>query len=342
MSTEAPIIISATLFTEEWQSQTPRRLVYRGELIALNSEEYQNLLSEIPEFWHTENDKLITFRYYKDDTIFCERLKKVYDYSTREWIEKYYVFNPEIPEEVKNLVNIFSEFYQNYKVKQIQNINDSILKSVKDYSYVKNVILNSRERILKQTDYMFVNDYKHSDERIKQEWIDFRQSLRDITQQPAWVNEDYANIQFPISPDPKKQFDQVIDEVERFFPNIFQDFDVNAESTESIEELMKTISQYVVKTQIISGIANLKLPLFDLSVGTFDFNYVDDSDTKSFSLFKSEFEEFKNKVDEQFKTLGSSLTIDVIMEQMKQSLLVSNVDEEVYDIIDELNQSIEE
>jgi len=345
MSTEPNTIISVTLFQEEWQSSTPRRIFYRGEMIVLTPDEYQDILTKIPEFWNTENDKLVTFRYYSDNTFLCERLKKVYNYSTKEWGEKYYFFKPDAPNELNELVTIFSEYYQNYKIKQIENINAAIMSSVKDTAYVKNIILNSRKKILKDTDYMFLQDYVHPSEEVKSQWISYRQELRDITKQEAWLNNDYANIVFPISPTPKQEFEKLITETENYFPYIFEDFNINEEPTELIVNLMQTISQYVIKTQIISGISKLKLPLFDLSVGTFDFPAIpvfgEDDTEMSFSLFKSKFDDFKKKIDEQFQKLGSTLTIDSILKQMNEKMAEESLSQEVYDIIDELNNSPE-
>lgn len=341
MSTEKTTIISVTLFQEEWQSSTPRRMLYRGEMITLTPDEYQDILTKIPEFWNTENDKLITFRYYSDNTFLCERVKKVYNYSTKEWEEKYYFFSPDAPAEVNNLVSFFSEYYQARKIKQIEDINAAITSSVKDVSYVKNIILNSRSKILRDTDYMFLEDYVHSSEEMKSKWISYRQSLRDITDQEAWIQNDYANIKFPVSPTPKDEFEKIMTETENYFPYIFEDFNINEESTEIIVNLVETISQYVIKSQIISGIQKLKLPLFDLSVGTFDFPAIPTLDEEngemSFSLFKSKFEDFKKKVDDQLQKLGSTITVDSILKQMTDKMAEESMTQEVYDIIEELS-----
>jgi len=42
-----------------------------------------------------------------------------------------------------------------------------------------------RNRLLRDTDFMFCSDYPHKTETIKNEWIIYRQSLRDL---PSNIN----------------------------------------------------------------------------------------------------------------------------------------------------------
>tara|TARA_B100000768_G_C11214789_1_gene347663 strand:+ start:795 stop:1145 length:351 start_codon:yes stop_codon:yes gene_type:complete len=58
-----------------------------------------------------------------------------------------------------------------------------------------------RDMLLSQCDYKMVSDYKHKN---KQEWIDYRQALRDlpdtIKEQNIVLEADLSNVVFPTSP----------------------------------------------------------------------------------------------------------------------------------------------
>lgn len=337
MSSDLQNILSVTLFPEVWQSPQPRRMVYRGQLIVLTEEEYADLLTKLPEFWHTDNDKLVNFRYTVENTYFCERIKRVYNYASKEWVDTPYVFDAGSKEAVDDLLNAFVTFYQEYKLKEIQNINDQILDNVKDLSYVKMIILNSRERMLKNTDFMFTADYKFKDENTKEAWIAYRQELRDITEQDAWKNNDYANIQIPVAPLPINQLTDLVSEIESYVPAHFKGFVDDSTLTENVENIVQSMTQYMIKNQIIDGISKMSLPLFDLRVGTFDIV----KSSENVETFMSDFNSFKSKIDEQLQEIGSTLTVQKIIEEMTYKAAEKEVGDEVFDIINELNQSAE-
>lgn len=337
MSLDTPNLISVTLFPELWQSPQPRRMIYHGQIIVLNEEEYQELLSQLPEFWHTDRDKLVTFRYSTDKQYFCERIKTVYNYATKEYSDVTYVFDAGSQEQVNNLVEVFGVFYQNYKLKQIQNINQQILDNVNDLSYLKLVILNSREKLLQNSDYMFNSDYVFKNEIDREKWVQYRQELRDITEQEAWKNNDYAGIKMPVSPLPMKQLPDLISEMENVVPNQFRGFMDDLQLTKNVENIIETMSQYMIKNQIIDGISRMSLPLVDLKVGTFDFV----KSSENIDTFMTEFENFKTKIDEQLQEIGSSLTVEKIIEEMTYKAKEKEVGDEIFEIIDELNKSAE-
>lgn len=53
-----------------------------------------------------------------------------------------------------------------------------------------------RNKRIAQTDYLFTSDYPHATEEVKQAWLDYRQSLRDL---PA-NTEDPSNVTWPHEP----------------------------------------------------------------------------------------------------------------------------------------------
>jgi hypothetical protein len=52
-----------------------------------------------------------------------------------------------------------------------------------------------RNKRIAQTDYLFTSDYPHATEEVKQAWLDYRQSLRDLPantedpSDPTWPQE---------------------------------------------------------------------------------------------------------------------------------------------------------
>ena len=54
-----------------------------------------------------------------------------------------------------------------------------------------------RTKVISSTDYLFTSDFPHATPEKKQEWLDYRQALRDL---PS-VTEDPANPVWPVPPE---------------------------------------------------------------------------------------------------------------------------------------------
>ena len=52
-----------------------------------------------------------------------------------------------------------------------------------------------RDKLLRNTDFMLVSDYPHKSEVIKNQWITYRQSLRDL---PSNINISDLTVDFEI------------------------------------------------------------------------------------------------------------------------------------------------
>jgi len=59
-----------------------------------------------------------------------------------------------------------------------------------------------RNRLISMTDNFAIPDWPHSSPEKRQEWLDYRQALRDL---PA-NTEDPENVKWPIRPDMAKKF----------------------------------------------------------------------------------------------------------------------------------------
>tara|TARA_R110001599_G_scaffold93002_1_gene243075 strand:- start:420 stop:785 length:366 start_codon:yes stop_codon:yes gene_type:complete len=54
-----------------------------------------------------------------------------------------------------------------------------------------------RNKVISSTDYLFTSDFPHATPEKKQEWLDYRQALRDL----PTATEDPANPVWPVPPE---------------------------------------------------------------------------------------------------------------------------------------------
>jgi hypothetical protein len=54
-----------------------------------------------------------------------------------------------------------------------------------------------RDQLLKESDPMALPDYPHPDDTTRQRWLDYRQALRDVSQQEGFP----FNINWPVKPE---------------------------------------------------------------------------------------------------------------------------------------------
>lgn len=245
-----------------------QRIIYKNVPVDLTDEERQSFESMLPEFWHSEKDRLVRFDIYEDGTSFCERYKDYFDYNTRETNQKYYLFDSANDAEVKQLQVLILEQYSKIKINRIQNLYDAVTESIKDISYVKYSLLDARDTLLEDSDYIMLPDYPISDEE-KQKWIEYRQKLRDVTDQQAWKDNDLMNIEMPLSPKPKDQLyvygEQIGNATSILAPELMEMSIEQAEAQGLVEECLQKIASVTVKYEILRGLSALRLPLFDVS-----------------------------------------------------------------------------
>lgn len=342
--TDTRQVLSLTLFRDAIKTPTPWRIVYNGIQIILTEDQYEDLLSRLPEFWNTDNDKLILFRFFSDDSYFCERFKQVYNYSTKQWEEISYIFDAANPEEVSNLFNILAAFYQEIRLQELENITAELEKNISDLSIVKVLLLNTRQNLLDESDYLFTTDYPISEEERAQ-WASYRQELRDITTQDAWIDNDYANIKMPLSPNTKNQTRTVLNILESQGIASFDTLSESASnsSREEVEEFISNVSKYYIKQQIVTAIAKLGLPLSDISLGT---KYGTASlGYQTITNLVESLDEMKQKIDNQLQEIGSNLTFNLILQKYASELSGNQdpmFDEEIEQIIQDLRNTQED
>jgi len=152
------------------------------------------------ELWN-DNDEITNFTYYDDGTHLLERRKVLYDWQLKRTINRYYKVDDLTDDQVTYLKQKFSTVYEMLHIKYLEDTKKEIKNLVmNDLTLFKQAILKIRNKTLIKTDWIMMPDVK-ADESLKQLYITYRQYLRDIPQQPSWLEEKYILTTFPISPE---------------------------------------------------------------------------------------------------------------------------------------------
>lgn len=264
----APILIRVLLQPNIYPNVVVKQQInYRNTCLQLTDEERKDLEKSLPAFWHTEKDKLVQFTMFEDNTYLCERYKEYFDYNTRSTDHKYYLFDSGKEAEAKQLYVSLLEAFSKIKIKRIEDLYTAVTESIGDISYVKYSLLEARDTLLKDSDYTVLPDYPIAEEE-RQQWVEYRQKLRDVTTQQAWIDNDLMNIEMPVSPNPKKQLyvygEQIATATSILAPDLMDLSIEQAEAQGLVEECLQNIASVTVKYEILRGLSSLRIPLFDI------------------------------------------------------------------------------
>lgn len=327
-----------------------RLIYYRGNRIVLTEEQRDELCSKFPSYWHSEKDKIVHFTVTDDNVCFCEREKIVYNYATRNTEKKLYVFDGATTEQIIELKEIILAFYQNLHLKEVSDIQNKILDGINKLSFIKSDFLRMRDQFLQSSDYLMMPDYPLSDEERAQ-WTEYRQALRDITEQEAWVNEKYLDVVFPASPD---LFGQVIPMI-NFYKNRGIDFTeykfTKITDVENVKEFVNNFAIMTAKKGIIDSLVKLGLPSINKILYPNFPEFSDKQDlymngdietitTQSLDILMK-FDEYKNKLDEALQNVDVKMSIDdiikTIQNSMEESTTVENLLQELISMEESTN-----
>lgn len=172
----------------------------RGSSVKLAPEDYPILWERLGSKWHNENDKLILFEYYQDGRFSIERQKTVFDYRTRSETKKYYVYTEVTSEEVIAAYNIFVDFFEEVRIKDLQRAKEKIMLELREARTIfrQNVVVMRNDLLIK-SDWTQMPDLTFKREGEKDLWIKYRQYLRDMSDLPDWEG-NVMRIEFPITP----------------------------------------------------------------------------------------------------------------------------------------------
>ena len=242
-----------------------RYINYNGSRLDFSESEFNDFLSKMPSLWNSDKDRLIYFVLFEDKSYLAQRIKDVYNYGTRETEEKLYNFDEANETELNAFVSFAANYYTNLKIQRTENFYDAIIEKVADVSYMKYQLLEMREKQLKETDYLVLPDYPLSDEE-KQQWTEYRQQLRDMPAQQAWIDADYQSVKVPVSPRPKNQIVDMFNMVGSAYSNaadlppaLLEKVQENIDGL-GINDIIEKWTEITLKVQILKGIASLKMP----------------------------------------------------------------------------------
>lgn len=313
----------------------PLTFVYKGYPLQINEQDYANFISVLPEFWYTENDKIVLFTLFTDGSYYCERQKRVYNYAIKTFEEIPYRFDSIDENTVNEFVDILTTFFEEVNIKNQNNIQQRLIEEVQNYSFLQTFLLNTRKSILSKTDFMFLRDYDSvSEEKLKQ-WEQYRQQWRDITKQDAWQLGELHKINIPVSPSEKDNFTYTAmaelghqnSEIEQYIQSIQNDEDFE----EKMSVVINRYCEYLLKQNIITALSKFKLPLLDLKLN----NFYDDEESFINDL-TTDFEEFAKKVDTELKRINGDLTVNGLISYYKNISNNQNLAQEVIDVLNEL------
>jgi hypothetical protein len=309
--------------------------IYKGLNLQIDTDGIKEFIDSLPEFWHTENDKLTLFTVFSDNSYYCERQKNVYNYSTKTFEKIPYRFDAANEEESNKFVAFLAEFFQNKQIQYEKDLQQNILNNIQDFSLIQSTILNTRKEILKQTDYLFLADYSITDER-KSAWAEYRQKWRDITKQTEWATGEIHKIKLPISPDEKDGYTYNIMKEIGIKDSVVSNYIDSIQGDEDFEEKMANLvsnyCEFAFKNNVIQCLMRFRLPLIDLE------NNVFNGFENTMGEFITDWEKFSEKIDNQLKMLGTELSVSSLVSHYK-TMNGNALTQEVIDILQDLNNT---
>lgn len=318
----------------------PLTFIYKGYPLKISEQDYAEFISILPEFWYTENDKILMFTLFSDNTYYCERQKRVYNYSTKTFEEIPYRFDSVDENTLKQFIDILINFFEKVNIKNQNDIQQRLISEVQNYSFLQTFLLNTRRSILSKTDFMFLRDYNSISEDTLKKWENYRQEWRDITNQDAWKLGELHRVKMPVSPSEKDNFTYNVmselghhnTEIEKYIQSI--------QGSENFEEKMAEVinryCEYLLKQNIITALSKFKLPLLDLKLS----NFYEDEESFITDL-TTDFAEFARKVDEELKRIDANLTVNALISYYKNMTNNQNLAQEVIDVLTELQNTSE-
>jgi hypothetical protein len=312
---------------------SPSYIIYRSDAISLSPEQIDELSSLIPDRWHNAKDKITHFVINEKSEYFCEKEKQVFNFATKSTELKWYEYDAYTKEEAQELTQVIFDYYNNLKIRKLKNIKEKMRSDFNNLSYFKTYLIQMRNEMLKESDYIMMPDYPMS-EIEKQKWTEYRQNLRDLTAQEAWVNRDYLNIEMPVSPNLEQQYSYTLALFERAGIN------VNAcETSEDKELFLRKLTTFVVRQNIINSLVELGLPNINKIVipQAAEFSTGIPTDVTNFDVAKL-FDDVESLIDEEIAKIDVTITIQSLYEQAKSAIDTQFREDEINSLLNQIDQ----
>lgn len=337
--TKANQFLSFRLERKKYDNQYVQRyILYNGDMLYLTDEQFDDLIVKIPEVWNSDKDRLIYFSMTDDNKFVCYRNKDTYNYATKEVIQKGYYFDAATEKEVSNLVSIVLNYYTNLVITNTQKFYDDIIESLSETSFTKQKILELRDQELKKSDFMFNLDYTFKTEEEKQNWINYRQQWRDITTSDFWINDDFINLQLPVSPNAENLFFSMRQTLTSYYPTNSLGSDYLEEIGKVInksgyEKLYNNFTKLSLQISILNALTELNIPLGfdeekmskirDILYKNSISNSEDDENTDSLTIVENYLAEVERKislVDSTLSEINANFKVTDIINSMLEDI----------------------
>ena len=175
-------------------------LWYKNRVEKLNEEELTAVKEAAGEFWWTDNDQITLLTINFDGSYVCERRKRVWSYRSGTHTYTNYKFVEPTEQQVLALSDILLNKFEELRITRLQAETDKISGVLAaEYNGLINNFKSVRNRMLIDTDWSQLADAPLSDED-KALYRTYRQYLRDMPEDPAWLSNDVFQVDFPITP----------------------------------------------------------------------------------------------------------------------------------------------
>ena len=175
-------------------------LWYKNRVEKLTEEELAAVKESAGEFWWTDNDQITLLTVNFDGSYVCERRKRVWSYRNGTYTFTNYKFVEPSEAQVLELSNKLLKKFEDLRIGRLKAEADKLSGVLaSEYNGLISNFKSMRNRMLIDTDWSQLADAPLSDDD-KALYRAFRQYLRDMPEDPAWLSNDVFQIDFPITP----------------------------------------------------------------------------------------------------------------------------------------------
>ena len=154
----------------------------------------------VGEYWWADNDELAFLTVYRNGEFMCERRKKAWSHRTGTYSFTAYKWTEPTEAQVAELADKLMKKFEELRIVRLQAEADRISGILsEEYNGLISSFRGMRTRMLVDSDWTQLADSPLSD-ADKALYATYRQHLRDMTDDPAWLANDVFNVDFPITP----------------------------------------------------------------------------------------------------------------------------------------------
>ena len=166
----------------------------------LSAEQLQEIKTLVGEYWWADNDELAFLTVYRNGDFMCERRKKAWSHRTGTYSFTAYKWTEPTQAQVAELADKLMKKFEELRLVRLQAEADRISGILsQEYNGLISSFRGMRTRMLLDSDWTQLADSPLSD-ADKSLYRAYRQHLRDMTDDPAWLANDVFNVDFPITP----------------------------------------------------------------------------------------------------------------------------------------------